>query len=81
MPGQRPGRVRASRAGGDILDTVNARDVRWGMVFLALLCLLPAGWGALWALSGEEGAQAFGLALLGFFGAGTVVLLKQAIRR
>lgn len=46
---------------------------------LALICLLPAGWGALWALSGEEGGQALGLALLGFFGAGAVVLVKRAI--
>ncbi|WP_166133091.1 hypothetical protein [Nocardioides ochotonae] len=45
---------------------------------LALICLLPAGWGALWAFSGDEGGQALGFALLGFFGAGAFVLARRA---
>lgn len=56
------------------------REIRWRLVLISVLCLLPAVWGGLWAFSGTEGTEALGLALMGFFGAGFFVLIKQALR-
>ncbi len=47
------------------------------MAAAALLCLLPAFVGLLYVTGGEGGA-ALGWALLGFFGAGAVVLGRKA---
>ncbi|WP_182523944.1 hypothetical protein [Nocardioides dongkuii] len=58
----------------------DAPGPNWPLLFLALLCLLPAVWGALWAFGGEDGQQTLGLAVLGFFGAGVVVLALKALR-
>ncbi|WP_127480727.1 hypothetical protein [Nocardioides pantholopis] len=57
------------------------RPVKWPLLILAGFCLIPAVWGGLWAWGGDEGGEALGLAVLGFFGAGVVVLVQNAFRR
>ena len=56
------------------------RGPRWSLLVLAALCLLPALLGGLWAAYGEGTGRSAGLALLGFFGSGVVVLGRQAFR-
>lgn len=55
-------------------------DVNWPMLLLALACLLPVGAGVAILLAGDGGAPlAWGL--IGFFGAGVVVLGRKALGR
>jgi hypothetical protein len=57
---------------------VNARHLRWPLLVLALLCLLPVAGGVALVLAEGESGEALGWALIGFFGSGTVVLGRQA---
>jgi hypothetical protein len=54
------------------------RRTSWSTAVLALLCLVPVLGGVLLVTDGEEGSQALGWALVGFFGAGVVVLGRKA---
>lgn len=56
---------------------MDSRQFSWGLLVAALLCLLPALVGV-WLVR-QEGGAALGWALIGFFGAGVVVLGKKAI--
>jgi hypothetical protein len=56
---------------------VAARQVNWSLLVGALLCLVPVVGGVV--LLGREGGAALGWALIGFFGAGVVVLGRKAI--
>lgn len=56
---------------------MNDRKIKWPMLVAAALCLLAALAGG--ALALMDGGQALGLALLGFFGAGAVVLGRKAL--
>ena len=62
------------------MDGVNKRRVGWGHAVMAVLCLVPVVAGVLLVWSGPEGAS-LGWALVGFFGAGAVVLGRQAFSR
>ena len=53
--------------------------VNWLMLAVALLCLLPVVGGI--ALVQADGGEALGWALIGFFGAGVVVLGRKAFGR
>ncbi|MCW2793877.1 MAG: Alpha/beta hydrolase fold protein [Nocardioides sp.] len=55
------------------------RRINWPLLVVALLCLLPVVGGV--ALIGSEGGQSLGWALVGFFGAGVVVLGRKAFQR
>ncbi|GAW49026.1 MULTISPECIES: hypothetical protein [unclassified Nocardioides] len=50
--------------------------VNWPLLVAALLCLVPVVAGVL--LLGHDGGAALGWALIGFFGAGVVVLGRKA---
>lgn len=50
--------------------------IHWPLLIVALLCLLPVAGGV--ALLRTEGGQSLGWALIGFFGAGVVVLGRKA---
>jgi hypothetical protein len=52
-------------------------NVNWGLLIVALLCLAPVIGGIV--LLTYDGGTALGLALIGFFGAGVVVLGRKAI--
>lgn len=54
------------------------RRVSWGHLVAALLCLVPVALGVAIVASGPSGAG-LGWGLLGFFGAGAVVLGRQAL--
>lgn len=56
------------------------RQVRWPTLVLALLCLVAVVTGAYLALAGDGGTRALGVGLVGFFGAGVVVLGRQAFQ-
>jgi hypothetical protein len=56
------------------------RGISWPLLVLALMCAIPAVVGGLWVLGGDEDYQALGFAVLGFFGAGVVVLGRKAFR-
>jgi hypothetical protein len=56
---------------------MSERRISWGHAVLAVLCLVPVAGGVALLLSGPEGAS-LGWALVGFFGAGAVVLGRQA---
>lgn len=58
---------------------MDSRQVSWGLLVAALLCLLPVLAGV-W-LIGQDGGAALGWALVGFFGAGVVVLGRKAFGR
>lgn len=53
--------------------------VRWGLLLLALVCLVLVAVGAALLASPGEGGEALGFALVGFFGAGVVVLTRSAL--
>ncbi|MFT4084161.1 MAG: hypothetical protein QM638_16410 [Nocardioides sp.] len=57
-----------------------SRRVSWPHLVGALVCASIAVFGGLTIVGGKEKGEAFGFALLGFFGAGAVVLGKQAFR-
>ncbi|GAA4737858.1 hypothetical protein GCM10023350_22390 [Nocardioides endophyticus] len=52
-------------------------NVSWGLLFVALLCLVPVVGGIV--LLTYDGGAALGWGLIGFFGAGVVVLGRKAI--
>jgi hypothetical protein len=52
------------------------RRVNWGLLAVAIACLLPVVGGVV--LLTYDGGAALGLALIGFFGAGVVVLGRKA---
>jgi hypothetical protein len=52
-------------------------NVSWGLFFVALLCLVPVVGGIV--LLTYDGGAALGWGLIGFFGAGVVVLGRKAI--
>ena len=62
------------------MDGVNKRRVGWGHAVMAVLCLVPVVAGVLLVRSGPDGAS-LGWALVGFFGAGAIVLGRQAFSR
>ena len=55
------------------------REINGAMLVVALGCLIPALAGLALLLADGSGGDALGLALLGFFGAGAVVLGRQAL--
>lgn len=60
---------------------MNDREISWPLLVVALLCALPAlGGVALLLVDGDRG-EALGFALVGFFGAGVVVLGRKALGR
>jgi hypothetical protein len=56
---------------------VSERRISWSLLVVALLLLVPVAGGV--ALLTYDGGTALGLALIGFFGAGTVVLGRKAL--
>ena len=58
---------------------MNERRISWSLLVLALLCLVPVAGGVALLLSDGEGGEALGWALVGFFGAGVVVLGRKAL--
>lgn len=52
-------------------------NVNWSLLVVALLCLVPVVGGI--ALLSYDGGDALGWGLIGFFGAGAVVLGRKAI--
>lgn len=56
------------------------RGFSWPLLLLAVMCLIPTVVGGLWIAGGDEDYQAIGFAVLGFFGAGVVVLGRKAFR-
>jgi hypothetical protein len=52
-------------------------NVNWGLLFVALLCLVPVVGGIV--LLTYDGGAALGWGLIGFFGAGVVVLGRKAL--
>ncbi|GAA1795546.1 hypothetical protein GCM10009795_046300 [Nocardioides hankookensis] len=56
---------------------MSERRVSWSLLVVALLCLVPVGLGI--ALLTYDGGAALGWGLIGFFGAGTVVLGRKAL--
>jgi hypothetical protein len=52
-------------------------NVNWGLLCVALLCLVPVVGGIV--LLTYDGGAALGWGLIGFFGAGVVVLGRKAI--
>ncbi len=61
--------------------SVGKRRANWSLLVVALLCLLPVAAGVVLVLPGSESGQPLGWALLGFFGAGFVVLARKALGR
>jgi hypothetical protein len=55
---------------------VSDRRVNWAMLLVALACLVPVAGGV--TLLFYEGGAALGWGLIGFFGAGAVVLGRKA---
>jgi len=53
------------------------RHISWSLLVVAALCLLPVIGGV--ALLLQPGGAALGWALIGFFGAGAVVLGRKAL--
>ena len=51
------------------------------MLVAALLCLVPVLAGGYLVVGSDSGGEALGFALLGFFGAGAVVLGRKALGR
>ena len=56
---------------------MSVRNVNWSLLVVAVLLLIPVAAGV--ALLFYDGGTALGLALIGFFGAGVVVLGRKAI--
>ena len=55
------------------------RRISWPLLVLATLCLVPVAGGVALLLAEGEGGDALGWALIGFFGAGVVVLGRKAL--
>ena len=55
--------------------------VNWSLLLVALAWLVPVLAGVALLLSDRDGAEALAFALIGFFGAGTVVLGRRALAR
>lgn len=55
--------------------------MRWSLLVLALLCLLPTLYGGWLVVEAADGREAVGFAIVGFFGAGSVVLARRAFDR
>jgi hypothetical protein len=53
--------------------------VNWSMLLIAIACLVPVLAGVALLLSDRDGGDALAFALIGFFGAGTVVLGRKAL--
>lgn len=51
--------------------------MNWPLLVVALLCLVPVAGGVLLLFS--DGGAALGWGLIGFFGAGVVVLARKAL--
>ena len=58
---------------------MNERHLRWPLLILALLCLVPVAGGVALVLAEGEGSEPLGWALIGFFGSGAVVLGRKAV--
>ena len=56
---------------------MSTRQVNWSLLFLAVLCLAAVAGGIV--LLTYDGGAALGWALIGFFGAGVVVLGRKAL--
>jgi hypothetical protein len=56
---------------------VSERHISWSLLAVAVLLLLPVAGGV--ALLFQKGGAALGWALIGFFGAGFVVLGRKAL--
>jgi hypothetical protein len=56
---------------------VSEHRTSWSLLAVAVLCLVPVGIGV--ALLTYDGGAALGWGLIGFFGAGTVVLGRKAL--
>ncbi|WP_459973878.1 hypothetical protein [Nocardioides pyridinolyticus] len=56
---------------------MNDGRVNWPLLVVALLCLVPVAGGVL--LLFRDGGAALGWGLIGFFGAGVVVLTRKAL--
>ena len=56
---------------------MNDGRVNWPLLVVALLCLVPVVGGVL--LLFQDGGAALGWGLIGFFGAGVVVLTRKAL--
>lgn len=56
---------------------MSTRQISWSLLVVALLCLVPVAGGV--ALLTYDGGAALGWALIGFFGAGFVVLARKAV--
>lgn len=56
---------------------MGSRQVSWGLLVAALLCLLPVLGGI--ALVRSDGGAPLGWALIGFFGAGVFVLGRKGL--
>ena len=57
------------------------RRISWPLLGAALLCLVPVVAGGYLVVDSDSGGEALGFGLLGFFGAGTVVLGRKALGR
>ena len=57
---------------------MSTRRVNWPMLIAALVCVAPVVGGVV--LLGYDGGAALGWALIGFFGAGVVVLGRKALQ-
>jgi hypothetical protein len=56
---------------------VSTRQVNWALLVVAFVCLAPVAGGV--TLLFYDGGAALGWALIGFFGAGVVVLGRRAL--
>jgi hypothetical protein len=70
----RHGRVKQGMAS---LCVVSTRQVNWSLLVAAILCLAPVVGGIV--LLTYDGGAALGWGLIGFFGAGVVVLGRKAL--
>ena len=84
-PAQRPASARAGRAQAakvaplarEIWAVMSERRISWSLLVVAVLLLIPVGVGV--TLLTYDGGAALGWALIGFFGAGVVVLGRKAL--
>lgn len=60
---------------------MGAREINWPLLVVAVLCALPVVGGVALLVAGGDGSEALGFALVGFFGAGVVVLGRKALGR
>lgn len=60
---------------------MSSREISWPLLVVAVLCALPVLGGVALLLADGSGGEALGFALIGFFGAGVVVLGRKAFGR